>query len=176
MSMKLSIIVAVREGTKLWWYSSISEYPTIRTSELQNHLLLTPDRGEPRKARAARSPRMKYAVKWASFRTIPCTNVRVSDEALGKSHKKSGPMNLDVLLAEKLPEEATHMNAIHKTTGKYLPRKVRRSGDAIDSTEDIWGFQLLLFLAIMGSELPLPIRRTALKRLVRVPPRRRPPL
>jgi len=140
MSMKLSKMVPVREGTKLWWYSSINEYPTIRTTELQNHLLLTSHRGEPRKARAARSPRTKYSVKWASFRTIPWTNVRVSDEALGKSHKKSGPINLDVLFAEKLPEEATQMNVIHKTSGKYLPRKVRRSGVTIDSTEDIWVF------------------------------------
>jgi hypothetical protein len=49
-------------------------------------------------------------------------------------------MNLDVLFAEKLPEEATQMNVIHVTTGKYLPRKVRRSGVAIDSIEDMWVF------------------------------------
>jgi hypothetical protein len=76
-------------------------------------------------------------MKWASFRTIACTSARVSGEALGKSHKRSGPINLEVLLAEKLPEEPTQMIVIQTIRGRYLVRTIRQIGGALDSIDDI---------------------------------------
>jgi hypothetical protein len=69
-------------------------------------------------------------------------------------------MNLDVLSAEKLPEEPTQINVIQTTSGKYLPRNVRRSGVTVDSMDDMLGLRLVTLIASMGSELPLPMVRT----------------
>lgn len=137
ISTKLSKIEGVREGTKLCRYSSTSEYTTIKAAEVRNHLLRSPCRGEPRKARAARNPNTAYSTKCASFRTSTCTTVRVSADAFGKNQRKSGPIILEVLFAEKLADEAKEMKIIHPTSGKYLQRNVREFGLEGESTDDI---------------------------------------
>jgi hypothetical protein len=44
-------------------------------------------------------------------------NARVSSEALGNNQLKKGPINLEVLEAEKLAEEAKDINAIQRISG-----------------------------------------------------------
>ena len=75
-------------------------------------------RGDVRKARAARNPRIAYSVKWASFRVKKWTVRSVSGVVFGNSQSMSGPMMREVFPAEKLPEEAKEINASQTIRGR----------------------------------------------------------
>ena len=78
----------------------------ISVAEIKNQRRLIAGFGEVRKARAAKKPRIAYSVKWAIFRVMKCMVASVSMLVLGNSQSTSGPIMRDVLLAEKLAEEA----------------------------------------------------------------------
>ncbi len=78
----------------------------ISVAEIRNHRRLIPGRGEVRKARAARKPRIAYSVKCAIFRVMKWIVASVSILVFGNNQSTSGPMMRDVLLALKLAEEA----------------------------------------------------------------------
>src|SRR5215211_2922948 len=99
-------MVPVRFGTNLWWYSSIRAKATTSAAEIKNQRCLTVGRGEVRNARAAKNPRIAYSVKCATFRVMKWMVASVSILVFGNSQSTSGPMMRDVLLAEKLAEEA----------------------------------------------------------------------
>jgi hypothetical protein len=78
----------------------------IKAAEMRNQRRLIAGRGEVRKARAARKPRIAYSVKCAIFRVMKWMVASVSVLVSGNNQSTSGPMMRDVLLALKLAEEA----------------------------------------------------------------------
>ena len=78
----------------------------ISATEMKNQRRLIAGCGEVRKARAAKNPRIAYSVKCAIFRVMKWMVASVSALVSGKSQSTSGPIMRDVLLAEKLAEEA----------------------------------------------------------------------
>jgi hypothetical protein len=78
----------------------------IKAAEMRNQRRLIAGRGEVRKARAARKPRIAYYVKCAIFRVMKWMVASVSVLVSGNNQSTSGPMMRDVLLALKLAEEA----------------------------------------------------------------------
>ena len=87
--------------------------------EARNHRARNPSREEPRNARAARSARIAYSVRCASFRVTLWIVSIVSGLVSGNNHRTSGPIIRDVFEAEKLPVEANEMNAIQAMSGTY---------------------------------------------------------
>ena len=93
-------------------------YVTIRVSEIRNQRLCMAGRGELRKARAARNPRIAYSVKCASFRVMKWTTASVSGVVVGNSQSMSGAIMRDVFPAEKLSDEAKEINASQTSSGR----------------------------------------------------------
>src|SRR5688572_16059435 len=96
----------VRDGTKLWWYSSSSAYATTSANDTRNQWFASAGRGEVRKARAARYARIAYSVKCAAFRVMTWTTISVSGVVSGNNQSMSGPIMREVFPALKLSEAA----------------------------------------------------------------------
>src|SRR5687767_5425207 len=94
-------------------------------NEIKNHRTRNIRPDDVLKARAASPPRIAYSAKCASLRVMECASARFSSLICGKSHLTSGPMILEVLLAENSAVEAKKINAIQKSNGSYRQMRLR---------------------------------------------------
>src|SRR5215218_8714631 len=106
-------MVPVREGSRLWWYSSTSATAATNTNDAGHHERLSGASPDVRSARAARSASTAYSVTCAALRTKKWT-CRIEPSAMsGKSHRRSGRMIREVFDAEKFADEAKSTKAAH---------------------------------------------------------------
>ena len=110
-------MVPVREGRKLWRYSSTSatQATSAKAASHQSRLSFSP--GDVRKARAASSASTAYSEKCAALRTRKWTWASDASEMPGRSQRSSGLMMRDVFDAEKLADEANSTKHAHATKG-----------------------------------------------------------
>src|ERR1039457_3642281 len=77
VSIATSTGEGVRDGTKLWWNSSLAAIRNAITIAIVAHRADHP-RSSARTARNASAPRMAYSVRWASFRITKCSGSNFS--------------------------------------------------------------------------------------------------
>src|ERR1044072_7764839 len=110
-------MVPVREGRRLWWYSSTSATAATNTNDAGHQERLSDASPDVRRARAARSASIAYSVKCAALRTKKWTCCIELSAMPGKSQSRSGRIILDVFDAEKFAEEGKSTKGAHARTG-----------------------------------------------------------
>src|SRR5829696_524983 len=110
-------MVPVREGRKLWWYSSPSATQATSAKAASHQSRLSLSLCDVRKARAASSASTAYSEKCAALRTRKWTSASDASEISGKSQSSSGLMMREVFDAEKFDDEAKSTKHAHATSG-----------------------------------------------------------
>src|SRR5947208_7593267 len=117
MSKSTSFTAAVREGTKLWWNSSVTARPAKSSRLITSQPRDKSGREEPIKARATSRAKIAYSTTWADLRIAACRSSTSAGLIPGNSQIIHGWITEAVLSDENCSVEGQKMITTHSTDG-----------------------------------------------------------